>query len=250
MSGFRTMFDHRNHRPLIIAHRGAGHRGKGATVHENTMAAFEAAAAAGADGIEVDIHRTCDGVLVIHHDRTLQGIKTPIAAMTFAQVQRMAKTLRCIIPTLEETVRFCSRRMLLDVELKEAGYEAEIVAGCQKMIKSNQIVFTSFDPTVVAAIKSISSNAKVGLLVGMRSAGKMVARRGKRSPIALAQGCGADFIAPHWRLATASFCRRAENAELPIVVWTVDRVSLAENLLKRNIPVIITNYPHRFGIRQ
>jgi glycerophosphoryl diester phosphodiesterase len=239
------MFEYGNCRPLIIAHRGAGHRGRGATIHENTMAAFEVARAAGADGIEVDVRRTCDGVMIIHHDRTLSGIKTPIAAVPFAQVQKTAKTSGYIIPTLEETVRFCSGRILLDVELKEAGYETEVVAACQRMTKANRVVFTSFDPDVVRAIKSVSPDAKVGLLVGLRSAGKMIVRRGGQSPVALARDCDADFIAPHWRLATASFCHRARETDLPVVVWTVDRASTAHDLIRRNVSVIVTNQPDR-----
>lgn len=247
MSGFESLFDHHDTPPLIIAHRGAGHRGKEATAHENTMAAFKAAVVAGADGIEVDVRRTSDGVMVIHHDRTLRGIKAPIGAMSFAQVRKTAKILGYIVPTLEETVRFCSGRLLLDVELKEAGYEVEVVAACQKMITSNRVVFTSFDPDVVAAIKAVSSEAKAGLLVGLRSAGKMIARRGRRSPIASAQGCGADFIAPHWRLATAPFCRRAREADLPVIVWTVDRASIMHDLIHRNASAVITNYPGRLS---
>ena len=247
MSSFKTVFDNRNDRPLIIAHRGAGHRGKGATTRENTMAAFEAAMAAGADGIEIDVRRTSDGVMIIHHDSMLSVIKTPIAAMTFAQVQKTAKTLGYVIPTLEETVRICSRRMLLDVELKEPGYEAEVVAACRKMMKSNQVVFTSFDPDAVMSIKSFFPYARAGFLVGLRSAGKIITRRGGRSPLALARDCGADFIAPHWRLATASFCRRAREANLPIVAWTVNRTSTMHDLINRNVSAIITNYPARLS---
>ncbi|NMC43667.1 MAG: glycerophosphodiester phosphodiesterase [candidate division Zixibacteria bacterium] len=245
MTGFDSLFNDHRSRPLIIAHRGAGHRGKDATAHENTIAAFEAAVAAGADGIEVDVRRTADGVLIIHHDLRFPGQRLSIPIMSHAEAKKAAGMLGFAVPTLEETVRFCSGRMLLDVELKEAGYEAEVLAACHTMMRKSRVVFTSFYPVVVAAIKSIAPEAKAGLLVGLRQAGKSLLRRGGRAPLALAQDCGADVIAPHWRLATASFCRRAHDAGLPVVVWTVDKGSLIGGLRRKNVGAIITNHPDR-----
>jgi glycerophosphoryl diester phosphodiesterase len=65
----------------------------------------------------------------------------------------------------------------------------------------------------------------------------------------MARDCGADFIVPHWRLATASFCRRAHKAGLPVMVWTVDRMSTVQEIAKKNILAIITNDPLRLKTR-
>lgn len=245
MTGFDSLFGSRRSRPLIIAHRGAGHKGKEATTHENTIAAFQVGLAAGADGIEIDVRRTADGVLIIHHNRRFPGQRMPIPLMSYAEVCAVARSREYAVPTLAETIRFCSGRMLLDVELKEAGYEAEVLAACRIMIKRNRVVFTSFYPAVVAAVKSIAREAKAGLLVGLRQAGKSTLLRRGESSLVVAQKCGADFIAPHWRLATASFCRRAHDAGLPVVVWTVDKVSLIGGLRQKNVGAIITNHPDR-----
>jgi len=53
-------------RPLVFAHRGGSK-----LAPENTMAAFDAGMAAGADGFELDVHLSRDGVVVVHHDRRL-----------------------------------------------------------------------------------------------------------------------------------------------------------------------------------
>lgn len=209
------------------------------------MAAFRAAVTAGADGIEVDVRRTADGIMVIHHNRSLTGLRTPIAAMSFSQMRKAAKVAGYRIPTLEETVRYCSNRLFLDVELKEAGYEAEVIAACRKLMRSKRVIFTSFYPDVVKALKAISPESNVGLLVGLRLANKVVGRWRMRSPLGTALDCGADFIAPHWRLATAAFCRRAHEADLPVVVWTVNRASVAQQLMKQQVAAIITNYVDR-----
>lgn len=244
MTGFDSVFNKRLSRPLIFAHRGAGHWGRGAAVGENTMAAFWAAHAAGADGIEIDVRRTVDGTLIVHHDLRLPGYRMPIPVMSYAEVQAASRSTGYAVPTLAETVRFCAGRMLLDVELKEAGYEAAVLAACQTMMRKSRVIFTSFHPAVVAAIKSVAGEAKAGLLVGLRQAGKSMLRRGGESPLALAQECGADFIAPHWRLATASFCRRAHDAHVPVVVWTVNHESAAGRLIDNQVAAIITDRPN------
>ena len=56
-------------RPLSIGHRGAsGHE------HENSRAAFRRARSLGAEGVELDIHATHDGAIVVHHNPVLEGI--------------------------------------------------------------------------------------------------------------------------------------------------------------------------------
>ena len=56
-------------KPLVIAHRGASAREV-----ENSLAAFRAAAGLGSDGVELDIHATADGALIVHHDEKIGGV--------------------------------------------------------------------------------------------------------------------------------------------------------------------------------
>src|SRR3954471_9303999 len=71
-------------RPLVFAHRGGG-----ALAPENTMAAFDNGIALGADGLELDVHLSVDGHVVVHHDQTLErttALAGPIAARTAAEL--------------------------------------------------------------------------------------------------------------------------------------------------------------------
>src|SRR5450759_1398239 len=63
--------------PLVIAHRGASR-----DAPENTPAAFEAAIALGADAVELDVRRTADGVLVVHHNASRRGV--PLTLLTYS----------------------------------------------------------------------------------------------------------------------------------------------------------------------
>ena len=77
-----SFFDY--HRPLIFAHRGGCALGP-----ENTLAAFDLGLQAGADGLELDVHLSADGVPVVHHDATLDRTTShsgPLTAFTAAEL--------------------------------------------------------------------------------------------------------------------------------------------------------------------
>src|SRR5512140_281418 len=68
------------------------HRGGSAQAPENTLAAFDRGLACGAEGLELDVHLSCDGVVVVHHDRTLDRTTNatgPIGARTAAELARL-----------------------------------------------------------------------------------------------------------------------------------------------------------------
>src|SRR5687768_14872032 len=97
--------------PLIIAHRGAS-----AVAPENTIAAFEAAIAAGADGVEFDVRLTRDGVPIIIHDETLyrtHGVRGRVADMTLNELNKIN------VPSLAQLFElFESNQLLLCLEMK------------------------------------------------------------------------------------------------------------------------------------
>ena len=103
--------------PLVIAHRGAS-----SDAPENTAAAFEAAIALGVDAVELDVRRTSDGVLVVHHNASRRGV--PVAMLTHAALVRRSRNEP---PTLGMVLDLCAGRVAVDVEIKEPGFEAEVI---------------------------------------------------------------------------------------------------------------------------
>ncbi|MGA0920567.1 MAG: glycerophosphodiester phosphodiesterase [Gemmatimonadaceae bacterium] len=101
-------------RPEIIAHRGASR-----DAAENTLRAFRRAVELGADACELDVHRTADGVIVVHHDPMLAD-GTPIASLTAAEVT--THTVRGEpIPTLAAVFQVVGRDLRIYCELKGLG---------------------------------------------------------------------------------------------------------------------------------
>ncbi|MFI5235523.1 MAG: glycerophosphodiester phosphodiesterase, partial [Gemmatimonadales bacterium] len=85
-------------RPVVLAHRGAS-----GYAYENSLASFRLAREMGADGVELDIHATTDGALVVHHDPELAGLGV-ISAHTLAEVRRVALPNGEPVPVLEEVL--------------------------------------------------------------------------------------------------------------------------------------------------
>ena len=226
-------------RPLVFAHRGASGQ-----YRENTMEAFEAALEAGADGIELDIRRTRDGFLIVHHNARVIRNTRRLANLDYDDTLRLAARRGYRIPTLEEVLHLCRGRVQLDIELKETGYESNVVDAVKREFDLGAVVFTSFLDESVLAVKQRELKARAGLIIGPgpprslrsgRPAG--LSRRLERS--------GADCVAPNWRLVTRHFCDRMEHSGHPVYTWTVNRKTVARRLVRLGVRAIITDVPER-----
>src|ERR1044072_5481094 len=106
---------------LIVAHQGDH-----SAARANTIEAFRAAIASGADMIELDVRRTADGVLVIHHDGTIG--EQAIDVLDLDAVQALAGACGYRRPRLADVVAIAQGRIMLDVEIKETGIEDAVLA--------------------------------------------------------------------------------------------------------------------------
>ncbi|MCL7453535.1 MAG: glycerophosphodiester phosphodiesterase, partial [Anaerolineae bacterium] len=115
-------------RPLNFAHRGASHEAPA-----NTLAAFELAAEMGADGIELDVHLSRDGELVVIHDFSLEGTTNGhgrVGDRTLPELKALdagswfdPRLAVQRIPTLQEVIDAVAARLLLNIELKSDSWQ-------------------------------------------------------------------------------------------------------------------------------
>jgi len=216
----------------------AAHRGVASGAAENTIAAFTNAIDVGADMIEFDVRRTRDGELIAFHDALAGG--KPVSGLTRDEIQAAAGVRP---PLLAEVLRTCAGRIRLDVELKEDGYVAEVMAVLRAGFDPAQMVVTSFLPDVVAQAKDAFPEVKTGLLVG--DGGPLTdvpARLRELFPVGLARQVRADYLAPNYRLAAFGVVRRAAAAGLPCLLWTVNSPDLiGKYAADPRVAVIITD---------
>jgi glycerophosphoryl diester phosphodiesterase len=149
-----------------------------ATMPENTLAGIDAAIAAAADGVEVDVRATRDGVPVLLHDATLlrtTGDPRDIHSIEPAQLAsvRVIDPRRKLapqpVPTLAEALAGVAGRCLLVIELKEAGLERAVASLVRGAGAAPWCWIWTFDPEVGVAARAALPAVPVSLLVGRRT---------------------------------------------------------------------------------
>jgi glycerophosphoryl diester phosphodiesterase len=223
---------------MIVAHRGAS-----SLARENTIESFKKAIGIGVDMIEFDVRRTRDQALIVHHDELMEG--KPVKELTYDEISKMAKGHGFSTPTLEEVLKHTSGKVKLDVEIKEEGYEKEIVELLLKYFKKDQFVITSFYDSCIRKIKDDYPDTKTGLILGISKAkNPILTRFSEFFPHKRCREAKADFLAPHWRLLWFGFLDRAKKENKPVFVWTVnDQRKIWKMLHDERIDAIITDKP-------
>lgn len=154
------------------------HRGDSGRYFENTMRAFLGAVQKGADGIELDVHQTKDGQLVVIHDGELQrlaGIERRIDQLTSKELQRIKigrsgyrRMFGHSIPTLFDAVSFCAKHDLaLNIECKETVYgKISVIEQILQYVEPLQDVhLSSFDYETMRLVKEQDPTMHTALLL-------------------------------------------------------------------------------------
>lgn len=225
---------------IVVAHRGAS-----GYEHENTIAAFQKAIEMKADCIETDIRKTKDGVIVLHHDDAINGKE--IKSLTYEELQEEAQKKSFQVPTLEEGVKFVKGKILIDIEFKEAGYEAEAVEIIKRHLNYDEFFVRSFLDEVIIAIKKVDSKIIAALLLGKdRPEHPLRTRLSELFPGRRLRRTKADFVSPHYRLLKFGYVWRMNLRKCSVSVWTVNEEELIKKMIfKHRVDSIVTNYPDR-----
>jgi len=221
---------------LIIAHRGDVSRAV-----ENTLEAFQSAAQHGADMVEVDVRETKDGVLIVHHNRTIKG--KFIRKMDWSDIEKINSQRNFSIPKLEDVIKFAQGKIKLDIDLKEEGYEEAVLELLEKYLGYNDFILTSFSDRTIDKIKRISPRARTGLLLSLHMPGSIsFSKRGGLLSAKRYRLSHADFFLPHTSLVKMGFLKTLKKFNKPIIVWISNKKEAMEKLLQdKMIHGIITD---------
>ena len=247
-------FDSRS--PLVFAHRGGCALGP-----ENTLAAFDLGVAAGADGIECDVHLSSDGVAVVCHDDLLDRTTDrtgPVAAMTAAELARVDAGCRFRdaraaapfagqgvgIPTLREVLRrYPDRRVIVEMKVDTAAMGEAVVSEIRAAGAADRVCAAGYGrqsiETVRARLPEVATSAchpEVRLAV-YRSIAGCPAKRAAFGGYQVPERAGLI------RVVSPRFVRHAHRAGLQIQVWTVDTEPDMRRLLGWGVDGLISNRP-------
>jgi glycerophosphoryl diester phosphodiesterase len=246
-------FDHA--RPLVLAHRGSCALGP-----ENTLAAFDLGLQAGADGLELDVHLSADGVPVVHHDRRLDRTTShsgPISGLTAAELARVDAGYRferggdfpfrdrgIHVPTLRAVLqRYPDIPIVIEMKVDSARMGEAVALEVRLAGAVDRVCVAGYGARSAAAaraaipgVASSANHAEVRLAVYRGLAGwpvRRVSYRGYQVP----ERNGLI------RIVSPRFVRDAHAAGLKVQVWTVDDEPDMRRLLGWGVDGLISNRP-------
>ena len=217
-------------KPLVIAHRGAS-----SIELENSLAAFRAAAPQGADGVELDVHATADGELIVHHDETVGGAR--IAKSTAQAIAALRLKNGEPVPTLSQALGAVAPRLQVFIEVKtlDPRWDARLFETMDRGPNPAGYAVHSFDHRIVRRL----SDERPGLRCGVLSSSYPV------RPLAALKDAGASILWQERTVADEMLVRMLHDAGMSLFVWTVDDPADLARFVALGVDGICTNVPAR-----
>lgn len=206
------MLQRASHAPELIAHRGMPRARP-----ENSLDGFALALQAGTDGIELDVHATRDGVVVVHHDPIIQapgGTPEAIAAHSLADLRaRLGDAVP--LPTLGEALELVNGAARVYVEIKAPAIERAVIAAIGS--RSAWCAVHSFDHRVVRTVRQLAPAVQCGVLMTSYLV----------DPLAPLRDTGATDLWQHWGLLDEDLVAGAHRLGARVIAWTLNDASVA-----------------------
>lgn len=195
---------------------------------ENTIPSFDAALALGADGIELDVHATADGVVVVHHDAALHE-GTKIRLTPWNRLRQMPVASGVFVPTLEQVCRLVGRRAELFVEIKGAGIELAVL----QVLDAHDCTASihSFDHQLIGRVGHLGVPYRLGLLY----------EEAPDDPRAAMQLHGALDLWPERRVVSDRMVADVHALGGRVIPWTVNDPAEAARLTDLGVDGLCTD---------
>jgi glycerophosphoryl diester phosphodiesterase len=200
-----------------------GHRGSPKRFPENTLASFEEALRAGADGFETDLRLLFDRTAVLYHDDELQ--ESEIESLTFAQcAQRGA-----MVERLADLSRFAGRAMMV-LEVKRSRWEEALI---EQVADWPNAVIASFDHSVITELRRHGVTMPLGITI-----------HGYLVDVAeYAARIGATWVFPQYQFVRPEMVASLHERGIGIMPWTVNRRADWERMRELGCDGVITDWP-------
>lgn len=250
-----NLFYTRNYTPeeikrlIVVAHRGGAALGP-----ENTLAAIKKGMEAGADMIEIDIHQTADGKVVVCHDQSIDRTTTGkglIRDLTFDEIRSFnivdkdGNVTDQKIPTLDEVMDLIDGKTKLLVEIKRTndiyqGIEQQLVDAIAAHEAAGWVVAQSFDDSVLEILHQISPELRLEKLWVCKLAGLPEGIDGGLSEYSFSKY---DYISSFnffYMSVTDDMIKKIHDHGKEVKIWTVGAPKSTPHL---NVDGIITDHP-------
>jgi glycerophosphoryl diester phosphodiesterase len=215
-------------RPLIIAHRGAA----GYEV-ENSLAAFRAAGDLGADAVELDIHSTADGALVVHHGEKIGEHHIPHCSL--GEIREHLLPNGEAIPTLEEALAVIVPQMIACVEIKSVAPRDDdrLFEVIERAGAPDRVALHAFDHRVIHRMGEKRPHIRRGVLIASYP----------MHPVRCLEDADASILWQHHQHVDEALVATMHGAGMALYVWTVNDPAEVRRFLALGVDGICTDFP-------
>ena len=224
------------------------HRGASEYYPENTLRSFYAGLDMCADGIETDIQRTKDGVLVLHHDDTLERIPhrpgsvkdytyDELLKMDFGAFKGERFAGERIVRLDTFLTHFANRGLTLALEIKQEGIEADCLRAVNEYGCRDEVIFTSFIWESVRALRELDSDIRLGYLTGAITEETLDMLKKHRI----------EQICPRVNLVTEESMALAQSRGFSVRFWGVKSVEWMYRALELGGDGMTCNFPDKLN---
>ncbi len=232
---------------IRIAHRGAS-----GSAPENTLAAFKKAIDIGVDAVELDLHGTGDGEVVVIHDATLDRTTNHLGPVNQASLETIKRAdaggwfatefAGEPIPTLAESLECITGKTVAVLEIKDPLIAEAVVAKVSETQTLNLTVVISFHLSVLQEVRALEPRIPTGWLIGSHN--------NHVPPAELCQQLGelgSSLLNVNHQLITAEFAYEVRRRGIALWCWTVDDIARMREMKAFGVQGITSNYPERFA---
>lgn len=231
-------------RPLVFGHRGAQ-----ADAPANTLPAFELAVQQGAHGVELDVHLSRDGHLVVIHDFAVDATTDGtglVADLPLAALQSLdagswfdPAFAGTRIPTLDEVFEAVGARLFINVEIKSVtavtdGVEAALAACIARHAMQARVIVSSFNPLALRRFRAVLPGVPLGFLYSAASPAIVHS---------LIDGVRYEAYHPHADLIDRALVEQTHAQGQVVNAWTVNDLARGRTLRDLGVDGIITDAP-------
>jgi glycerophosphoryl diester phosphodiesterase len=232
---------------IRIAHRGAS-----GSAPENTLAAFEKAIEIGVDAVELDLHGTADGEVVVIHDTSLDRTTNHCGRIN----QTILETIKRAdaggwfasefvgerVPTLVEALECIAKKTIAVLEIKDPLIGETVVEKIRETHTPDLTLIISFHTAVLQTVRLLEPRIPTGWLIGNHN--------NPASPVQLCQQLGklgSNLLNVNHQLITAEFAYEVQRRGIALWCWTVDDISRMREMKAFGVQGITSNHPEHFA---
>ena len=220
-----------------------GHRGAKGYELENTFVSFQKALDMQVDGIELDVHLSVDGEIIVIHDesidRTTNG-KGFVNALSLRELKAFRIDGKHEIPTLAAVFDLVNQDCFINIELKSYEATEKVVSLIEKYVtkkgwKYDSFLISSFDWNALQQVAFLNDKIPIGVLT----------ETDLDLALAFAKFIQAKSIHPHFHLLTEENTAKMQEKGLQVFPWTINELEDIQKIKTFNVNGIITDFPNR-----